>query len=194
MWSNLSWFHLTVITGFWLGIVMLIFSGYETANLDLACPAFSTNRVIDLLQMHFGSRRAQQQTKAKHDHKVSKTVWASGGYDDLLLEAADESLILSFISVPRRSQRWTRGGIPRHCLVSLMLFWLRLSSERLNSSHSWPFVSCSVTDDSYLRQTTLTCVWLGHTKCCKCGRLSWFECHEMNDQCCIITAEWIIDD
>lgn len=85
---------------FWLGEAVLIYTGDGTTNPGLACPACSTHRAIDLLQMHIGSRQPNQQTKAKHEHKSFQNCLAKWGDVYYFLQDTDELVRLIVIFVP----------------------------------------------------------------------------------------------
>lgn len=66
---------------------------------------------IDLLQMHFGSRRPNQQTKAKHEHKSFQNCLAKWGDVDFFLQETDE---VDHYFGPLGVLRWSRAEAPRH--------------------------------------------------------------------------------
>lgn len=84
----------------WLGETVSIYAGNGTNNHGLACPECSTQQAIDLLQMHFGSRQPNQQTKAKQGLKRFLNCPAKWVDVDFFLQETDELLRLIIIFVP----------------------------------------------------------------------------------------------
>lgn len=158
----------------------------EPLTLVWYVPTCSTRRAIDLLQMHFGSKQPNQQTKAKHEHKSFPKLSGIVGGGDYFLQETDELLRLIIIFVPVGSG--TGPGQNSHVMVWYSWFPSELVcqlKDQVLPSHGQ--LLCVIwADAAYPNQTTTMCVW--H------GELLSVYCHEINCQVSTSSAEEIIDD